>query len=51
MPTLMGKKANKTKRMTLKLKTGMGNFFYCVGCVCVCVCVCVSVIPVFHFGK
>ena len=45
----MGKKANKTKRMTLKLKTGMGNFFYCVGCVCVCVslclCICDSCLP------
>ena len=47
MPTLMGKKANKTKRMTLKLKTGMGNFFYCEGCVCVCVslCICDSCLP------
>ena len=35
----MGKKANKTKRMTLKLKTGMGSVFYCEVCVCVFVSV------------
>ena len=46
----MGKKANKTKRMTSKLKTGMGSFCYCELCVCVslCLCICDSCLPLWN---